>query len=166
MAGRGPKPKDGTKRQRRNKVTETKVDPDARAAEFPELPDPPPLLDPETGEPVDSGLRKWSPATELWYRAWCESPQASLFEATDWLRLHLIAPLIERYYATFDKTIMAEIRLNESKLGATLEDRQRMHMRIARAAQEEDADSGTKTARSRSSRPDPRLKLAVDNTRK
>lgn len=76
------------------------------------------------------GADKFSAATNTWYLTWARSPQASTFTSTEWLRLHMLAPLVEAYYTSPDKNLMAEIRLNESKLGATLEDRLRMRLKI------------------------------------
>lgn len=90
--------------------------PDEGPAEHPELP-----LSP-TGEP-------WPEVVQTWYQTWAESPQAATFLPTDWQRLHMVAPLVLAYWSTFDKGLLAEIRLNEGLLGATHADRLRLGIR-------------------------------------
>jgi hypothetical protein len=72
------------------------------------------------------GARAYSAATRRWYAVWTSAEQAEKFTPTDWQRLHMLAPLVDAYFASPSKELMAEIRLNESKLGATAEDRQRL----------------------------------------
>lgn len=80
--------------------------------------------------------------TREWYRTWCSSPQAQAFVATDWQRLHMLAPLVERYFAEPRKDLLAEIRLNEGLLGATHVDRLRARITITPPAdQSRGADS-------------------------
>lgn len=47
---------------------------------------------------------------------------------TDWERLQMLAPLVEAYWESADKNLLAEIRLNEERLGATVRDRQSLRM--------------------------------------
>ena len=56
-----------------------------------------------------------------WYEIWRTSPQAKTFVMTDWMRLRMIAPLLEDYLNKPTAMKMAEIRQNESLLGATHE---------------------------------------------
>lgn len=72
----------------------------------------------------------WSAATRSWYNTWRKSPQASLFTATDWQRLTMLAPLVERFFAEPDVKLMTEIRQNETLLGATHLDRLRTRISI------------------------------------
>lgn len=83
----------------------------------------PDLLDPPDGE--------WSDQTLEWYETWRTAPQSQVFEATDWMRLQMLAGLVQDYFAHPDTKLMAEIRQNEERLGATYTDRQRARMRIA-----------------------------------
>ena len=142
MAGRGPAPKPVEKRQRRNAdpVPSVVLDADARVSRPPALP----------------GAADLSPATRRWYRTWATSAQATLFTGTDWQRLHMLAPLVERYFEKHDAKVLAEIRLNEEKLGATIVDRQRARVDIRRP-ELETAGAG----KSSRSRPDPRRLHAV-----
>lgn len=71
-----------------------------------------------------------SAAVKRWYETWCSSPQAQTFTVTDWQRLHMLAPLVARYFRMPDKALMAEIRLNESLLGATHADRLRARIKV------------------------------------
>lgn len=144
MAGRGPAPKDPEKRQRRNEDTipTTELAPDAKPNRAPALP----------------GARLLSAATRRWYRTWATSPQAVVFVATDWQRLHMLAPLVEAYFAEPKQTLLAEIRLNEQLLGATVVDRQRARMRITA---EPSSGGAARRGPAGRSRPDPRRLAAV-----
>ncbi|MEU5878190.1 hypothetical protein [Spirillospora sp. NPDC047279] len=68
----------------------------------------------------------YSAATQLWWDTWANSEQAQYFAETDWLRLQMLAPLVESYYRKPGHFIMAEIRQSESLLGATIADRMRL----------------------------------------
>ena len=96
------------------------------------------------------------PQTLAWYLAWTVSDNASQFSALDWQRLAFVAELVEGFFATDDMNLklrlMAEIRQNESKLGATAEDRQRLRWKSKAPDAPED---GKKPSPSRA-RTDPR----------
>lgn len=76
------------------------------------------------------GTGKFSADTRRWYRAWACSPQATLFGVTEWQRLHMLAHLVDRYYASPSPSVLAEIRANETKLGATPDDRLRLRWQV------------------------------------
>jgi hypothetical protein len=57
-------------------------------------------------------------------------PQAALFEATDWGRLAMLAPIVEAYYRRPSAAALGEIRMSEERLGATIVDRLRARIRI------------------------------------
>lgn len=73
----------------------------------------------------------YSVATTRWWDTWVESDQAKSFKTTDWQRLQMLAPLIEAYYRRPGHNALAEIRQNESLLGATVTDRMRLRMNKA-----------------------------------
>jgi hypothetical protein len=141
MSGRGRVPKDPEMRVRRNKgpeIVELEAD---RADKPPELP----------------GADGYREKTRNWYRTWCESPQRTQFLATDWQRLHMLAPLVDAFFDPAKRprertALLAEIRLNEQKLGATPEDRLRLRWNLRPSA----STSNRKPSRGRA---DPRLKL-------
>lgn len=140
---RGPAPAENP--QRRNHKGDRKdVAHDARAIDAPELPD----------------AETYTSRTRTWYATWAASPQSSEFTSTEWMRLHMLAPLVEAFHTTEDAglrlRLMAEIRLNEAKLGATLEDRVRLRMKIERPPGD-DAPDPDAPAPSRARR-DPRKK--------
>lgn len=74
----------------------------------------------------------FSRTTTQWYHVWRTSPQAQAFEATDWLRLHMLAYAVEAYTQSPRAALLSEIRLNEERLGATVVDRMRARMVIDR----------------------------------
>jgi len=69
--------------------------------------------------------------TREWYARWARSPTASRFTEVDWDRLrYVVAPLFDRFLRSTSKELAGELRLQESLLGATLMDRQRMGLRV------------------------------------
>ncbi len=75
-------------------------------------------------------LRTWHPSTRAWWRTWCDSAQSSEFSSTDWQRLEMVAYLVDRYFRAPAKDLLAEIRLNEAAIGATVEDRLKLRWRL------------------------------------
>jgi len=118
MAGRGPAPKDPAQRVRRNKEVRHQLD-----------------VEVEVVAPALPNAGSFSPSMVSWYETWCGSPQAQRFTGTDWQRLHLLAPLVEAYFQEPKASVLAEIRLNESLLGATEADRQRLRWDLPKPEQ-------------------------------
>jgi hypothetical protein len=77
-----------------------------------------------------TGRDDWSPAVVAWYAVWQDSPQAQAFESTDWMRLAILAPIMEGYFKRPSAAALSEIRMNEERLGATVVDRMRARMKI------------------------------------
>lgn len=121
MAGRGPSPKDPSKRARRNA-------------------DPVPLRVIES-EPVAQPPLPDGPAqverTREWWAMWGESPLSSEFVAADWDYLADTA-LIHAAFWSGDLKQAVELRLRVAKFGQTPEDRARLRIQFAQA---EDADA-------------------------
>lgn len=82
-----------------------------------------------SGEPL-GGV--WPQPVLDWWDAWRRSPQAKMFVGTDWQRLRMLAPLVAAYWECPDKGVLAEIRQNESLLGATHADRLRGRIKVDR----------------------------------
>lgn len=119
MAGRGPAPKDVHQRARdtrRRQADAVTITPDDEVR-GPELPP------------------GYTPDVVNWYNTWRRSPQAQLFEATDWQRLLVLAPMVQRYFEQPTASALSEIRLNEERLGATVVDRQRAKVKIRRESE-------------------------------
>lgn len=117
MAGMGPPPAEKRRRTNKDTFAESTVTVPADAqVDAPELP----------------GWEGYSTETLRWYNTWCASPQAVLFTPTDWQRLHMLAPLVDAYFAKPSTKLMAEIRLSESLLGATHVDRMRGRIKLER----------------------------------
>ncbi|GAA2294002.1 hypothetical protein GCM10010149_47420 [Nonomuraea roseoviolacea subsp. roseoviolacea] len=87
----------------------------------------PPLVE----APRLRGYAKYSAATREWWDTWKDSPQSAAFTSTDWMRLAMLAPLVEQYHEEPKTALLAEIRLNEERLGATVADRQRLRMKLS-----------------------------------
>lgn len=112
MAGRGPAPKDPSRRARRN------ADPVATLVLEYRKVDSPPL-------PADFD---WHPRTVLWWASWTESAQAATFGPTDWAYLIDTARIHHELWSG-DLRVAAELRLRSGKFGATPEDRARLRWR-------------------------------------
>jgi hypothetical protein len=115
VAGRGPAPKPKDQRRRRN------ADPVATTVLRDDGVVRGPSLEELTG-------RRFSADAERWFEGWRRAPQAAAFISTDWQRLGMLAPLVERYWERPSAATASEIRLNEERLGATVVDRQRARM--------------------------------------
>lgn len=63
--------------------------------------------------------------TREWYATWRRSAQGRVFTPTDWQRLLMLAYVVDDFFGSGDAKLLAEIRQNESLLGATPLDRLR-----------------------------------------
>ena len=121
MAGRGPAPKKkplGHKSKADLAKVEIEIEPPTTTPE---------LLDGKQITTKESVTLDYVDQTRAWWADWKAAPQADLFTVTTWRRLLMLAPLVDQFHRTGSKDLMAEIRLNEAKLGATPEDMQRLH---------------------------------------
>lgn len=150
MAGRGPAPKDPSKRARRNKepvpFRVIQADPVAQ----------PPLPTFEVEEDGQLVEFVWPGRTQEWWRMWAESPLSAEFTSTDWSELLDTALLHARFWRG-DKNVAAELRLRVAKFGATPEDRARLRITFAQA---DEADEKRGTRQSSSKERYSGLKLA------
>ncbi|PZE34988.1 hypothetical protein [Curtobacterium sp. MCPF17_031] len=114
MPGRGPLPSPVTQRERttRARQSATAIVVDDGEVRGPEL------------------VGDFGPFTRNWYDTWRRSAQGQLFTSTDWLRVRMLAPLVEAYSRRPSAAAFSEIRLNEERLGATYVDRLRARIRI------------------------------------
>lgn len=152
MAGRGPAPKDPERRQRRNKPKPAEQlpaeAPPARPKRAKKSAEPPvavlpngfvPLPDTytvtvkmrEDGQTWEEDLpRTYLPETREWYETWARSPQATKLASTDRIRLrHVIAPLFDAVIRG-DLAKASELRLQETSIGGTVLDRQRLGWKV------------------------------------
>lgn len=119
MAGRGPAPKDPSKRRRRNAT-----DPETVIVNDGEL------RGPELPEGVLPGDEEWHPMTVNWWHTWRVSPMAVGFLDTDWAFL-LDAALMHHTAWTKGKwEFLSEVRMRSAKFGATPEDRARLKLKV------------------------------------
>jgi len=115
MAGTGRPPAENKRRRNADLYEGLEVTVTAASSNAPKLP----------------GASGYSRQTQAWYATWATAPQSQAFVVTDWQRLHMLAPLVDRYFLAPDKGLMAEIRLNEALLGATHVDRLRARIKVA-----------------------------------
>lgn len=141
MAGRGPAPKDPSRRARRNKDPQPLRVIHAEPVAQPDLPT---VHVEDDGELVEF---QWPAVTQEWWRMWAESPLSAEFTASDWSFLLDTAVLHARLWSG-NASAAAELRLRVAKFGATPEDRARLRITFAQA---DDADEkrGTRQPSSR-----------------
>ncbi|MGX7727587.1 phage terminase small subunit [Rhodococcus sp. 5G237] len=143
MAGRGPAPKDPSKRARRNAdpvaMRVITADPTAQ----PGLPE---VQLPGSDEPF-----AWPEATQRWWKMWGDSPLAADFTANDWSELLDTALLHARFWSG-DVKVAGELRLRVAKFGATPEDRARLRIQFAAADEADEKRAKPKSGTSRQRR--------------
>lgn len=124
MAGRGPAPKDPTKRRRRNSdpAPAATVNADGRTR-GPGLP---------AGVLPDDEV--WHPRTVSWWQTWRKSAQAQTFTGTDWDFLIDTALMHHIMWTKGRWEFASEIRLRAGKFGATPEDRMRLRIQVETSA--------------------------------
>jgi hypothetical protein len=147
MAGRGPAPKDPSKRARRNADVVALRVVEVVPAGRPDLPE----FDVELkvdGEAVMVPF-VWPAATRDWWGMLEHHPLKGEFTELDWSYLLDTALLHARFWqGKID--IASELRLREAKYGFTPEDRARLRIQFAQAAEAEvDASRKVETARDR-----------------
>lgn len=135
MAGRGPQPKDPSKRARRNKAPELKIIPAVASAQ-PSLPVIEHVTVDENGTKHKERFH-WPAITRRWWKMWAESPLSVDYTDVDWAFL-LDTAYIHALYWKGDVKQAAELRLRVAKFGATPEDRARLRIQFAVADAVED----------------------------
>lgn len=128
MGRRGPKPKPRSQVRQPGRIREPEVLPastmDGRSAR--RLP-----RTYETENP-DGTMRTvaYLTATRQWWKVHTTGTMATRFVGTDWVRLELLARLVDRYFRRPSHTTLAEIRMNEGLIGGTIGDRERLGVKI------------------------------------
>ncbi|MFD9792330.1 hypothetical protein ACFWXK_15425 [Streptomyces sp. NPDC059070] len=123
MAGRGVPPKSNA--VRRNKHMEAPLT-GAGSSIVPELPN----------------AENYLPAVQEWWDTWRHSAQAEQFLPTDVQRLKILVLLVQRIYEMegADLKAYAELRQQESLLGGTVLDRQRLRMKVKKDSEQSTGD--------------------------
>lgn len=131
MAGRGPAPKDPSRRVRHG----GKDAPGMKVVHAEPVPQPelPSIQVEEDGELVEF---VWPARTQQWWAMWGSSPLAAEFTATDWSEL-LDTALLHAKFWMGRTSVAAELRLRVAKFGATPEDRARLRITFAQADEAE-----------------------------
>jgi hypothetical protein len=120
MAGRGPAPKDPSRRARTNADPHPSIVLEFRPSDQPDLPPAP-------------GDADWHPMARKWWDMWSKSAQAETFTESDWLFILDTVLMEQAMWADGELKWAAEVRLRVAKFGATLEDRARLRMVFADA---------------------------------
>lgn len=145
MAGRGPAPKDPSRRARRNAEPSPLRVITAAPTLQPDLPEFDLQVEVD-GELVSQSF-SWPSRTREWWQMWADSPLSAEFTSTDWSELMDTALLHAKYWSG-DHKVAGELRLRVAKFGATPEDRARLRISFAQA-DEADEKRTTKPSRSR-----------------
>lgn len=145
MAGRGPAPKDPSRRARTNSDPTALRVIEASPTAQPDLPEFDVQVEVD-GELVSQSF-SWPTRTREWWAMWRESPLSSEFTSTDWSELLDTALLHARFWSG-DTKLAPELRLRAAKFGATPEDRARLRIQFAAAEEAEKKPVG-KSSKSR-----------------
>lgn len=153
MSGRGPAPKDASKRARRNKdaveLRVLEIQPTAQ----PKLPT---IYFDAVGKDASGETAvvkkrfSWPKTTQDWWAMLARHPLATEFTELDWSYLAETA-LIHAQFWKGDVKLAGELRLREAKYGFTPEDRARLRMQFALATTAE-VESAERVDRAVSSR--------------
>lgn len=134
MAGRGPAPKDPSKRARTNKdVIQLRVV-EVQPMEQPELPSFSIMV--TVDEQLVTQEFEWPAMTQDWWAMLAHHPLANEFIETDWSYLMETARLHAEFWMG-KLSLAAELRLREGKYGFTPEDRARLRIQFAQATEAE-----------------------------
>ncbi|ROR81119.1 hypothetical protein SAMN06295974_0344 [Plantibacter flavus] len=134
MAGRGPAPKDPSKRARTNKdVIQLRVV-EVQPVEQPELPSFSIMV--TVDEQLVTQEFEWPSMTQDWWAMLAHHPLAKEFIETDWSYLMETARLHAEFWMG-KLSLAAELRLREAKYGFTPEDRARLRIQFAQATEAE-----------------------------
>lgn len=158
MAGRGPAPKDPSRRAGHSK------DPIALRVLTAEPVEQPPLPSIEIEDDGDLVEFHWPARTIEWWTMWRDSPLSADYTAVDWSELMDTAFLHARFWRG-DYKLASELRLRVAKFGATPEDRARLRITFAQADAAEEEKPQRQSARERrghlKSVPPPEVPPAV-----
>lgn len=139
MAGRGPAPKEPSRRARANKDPVPLRVIHAEPAEQPELPEFD--LQVQIDGQMVSQRFQWAARTREWWQMWAESPLSAEFTTTDWSELLDTAVIHSRFW-NGHVSLASELRLRVAKFGATPEDRARLRIQFAAADEAEEKRGG------------------------
>lgn len=141
MAGRGPAPKDPSKRARQNKDVVPLRTVEVRPVPQPELP----VVYTPYGDTFE-----WPEVTQRWWQSWGEHPLSAGFTQADWDELMIAARLHADYWMGNVKAA-AELRLRTAKFGTTPEDRARLRLQFVTA---DDAERKSQASKDRGTAAD------------
>lgn len=141
IGGRGPAPKDPSKRVRANKDPVASTVLRFEESEQPELPE----FDVQVEQDGELVSRKfvWPESTRRWWAMLGDAPQAEHLGSTDWSFMLDTALLHAAVWGRGEMKYLPELRLRVAKIGYTPEDRARLRMQFAQA---DEADSKRRPA--------------------
>lgn len=146
MPGHGPPPKDPGQMANKSRANADKNRMrvvDSAPTPAPELPEYPPIKNPDFGvrnpetqelvEPDAERFLDWPEQTLIWWDSWIHDPLTADYRPSDWLDLLDCAVIHARMWTGEDKTAATELRLRMARHGATREDRARLRITYATA---------------------------------
>ena len=110
----GPVPSETHRHRIKPKSKPVAVPPGAYAGVTPELPN----------------ADNYSPRTRAWYATWRECEQAPTFTKTAWLTLHMLADLVDAYFANPTASAWAQIKQTQTGLLALPADQRRAGFKV------------------------------------
>ncbi|MFE2075203.1 phage terminase small subunit [Streptomyces misionensis] len=85
--------------------------------------------DVQPGRELPKALGITSGGGKRFWRTWSQAPQTATWVATDWAELEITTKLVDEFFKG-DTKLAGEIRQRVAKWGATVEDRNRLRMKI------------------------------------
>ncbi|MGW4446458.1 phage terminase small subunit [Streptomyces sp. NPDC004682] len=98
--------------------------------------------DVQPGRELPRVLNVSTGGAKRFWKTWSQSPQTANWVETDWAELEITTKLVDEFFKG-DTKLAGEIRQRVAKWGATVEDRNRLRMKLEDP--ESDADNPTPT---------------------
>lgn len=110
------------------------------------------------GQPLPENI-DWHPRTLAWWDTWRRSALSETFGGTDWDFL-LETALLHTAFWLGDHKLAAELRLRVGKMGATAEDRFRLHLEVTSPDVTPEAPAAT-SVKPKAKKSDRRTRLSM-----
>lgn len=91
---------------------------------------------PRKGRELPKALAVTTGGARRFWKTWSQAPQTATWVETDWAELEITTKLVDEFFKG-DAKLAGEIRQRVAKWGATVEDRNRLRMKL------EDPDEGS-----------------------
>lgn len=85
--------------------------------------------EPQCGRELPRALGVTTGGARRFWKTWSTAPQTAVWVETDWAELEITAKLVDEFFKG-DVKLAGEIRQRVAKWGATVEDRNRLRMKL------------------------------------